>query len=116
MANPNLFKIAVAVMSATISLSAQAIPAWANDYWFKVTNNSSTPVREVWVSEDGENWREFDLDGSSIPPRGSMTLVWDESTNNSGCYWWIQAVYSDGEESEAAQFDFCDNPTLELTD
>ncbi len=116
MANLNLLKVAMAVMSATISLSTQAIPAWANDYWFTVTNSSSTPVREVWVSEDGENWREFDLNGSSIPPSGSMTLIWDESTNYSGCTWWIQAVYSDGDESEAAQFNFCNNPDLVLSD
>lgn len=116
MANPNLFKVAMAVMSATISLSAQAIPAWANDYWFNVVNRSSTPVREIWVSEDGEDWQYFDLNGSSIPPNGSMQLVWDESTNNSDCVWWIQATYSDGSESEAAQFDFCNNPDLVLTD
>jgi hypothetical protein len=116
MANPNFFKVAMAVMGATISLGVQTLPGWANDYWFTVINRSSTPVREVWVSEDGEDWQYFDLNGSSIPSNGSMQLVWDESTYDSGCVWWIQAVYSTGEESEAAQFDFCENPELILTD
>ena len=110
----SIFKVAIAVISTTVSLSLQAIPAWANDYWFTVTNNSSTPVREIWVSENGEDWQYFDLNGSSIPPSGSMKLVWDESTNDDACVWWIQAVYSDGEESQAAQFDFCSNPDLVL--
>ena len=116
MANSRLLKATAAVMSTAMSLGIQALPSWANDYQFTVTNRSSTPIREVWVSEDGEEWQYFDLNGSSIPPNGSMTLVWDESTNDSDCTWWIQAVYSSGEESEAAQFDFCENPDLVLTD
>ncbi len=99
--------------SATMSLLAtQMLPALANDYTFTVTNNSSAPIREVLVSEDGENWGYFDLGGTSIPPRGTVELEWDESTNSAGCDWWLQVVFSDGEESNAAEFDFCDNPKI----
>ena len=99
--------------SATLGLLAiQILPALASEYTFTVTNNTSAPIREVFVSEDGENWGYFDLGGTSIPPRGTVELEWNESTNNSGCDWWLQVTFSNGEESDAVEFDFCDNPEI----
>ncbi len=88
----------------------------AGEYTFEITNQTTAPITEVWASEDGETWSTFDLGKTSIPPKGSTTLVWDESTYDSGCVWWLQVVFKDGSESEALQFDFCENPDIVITE
>lgn len=109
-----MFKTKVLIQAAITLAASLALPAIASEYTFTITNNSSQAIREVWVSEDGEDWGYFDLDGTSIPAKGSLELEWDESTNSAGCFWWIQVEFSDGSESQATQFDFCDNPDLVL--
>jgi hypothetical protein len=35
-------------------------------------------------------------------------MAWDKSTNDESCEQQVKARYKDGSESEAKQFDFCD--------
>ncbi|HVE72179.1 MAG TPA: hypothetical protein VNI54_12490 [Thermoanaerobaculia bacterium] len=95
--------IAVAAV-ATLALS---LPAMADEYSFKVTNNTDTKITKILVSEDGKKFGFFDI-GAGIPVGKTVTLVWDSSTDGESCEQYFKAVFSNGEQSEAQQFDFCE--------
>jgi hypothetical protein len=97
-------KTKLAVVAAFVLLTA--IPAFA-DHKFEVTNNTNTKIAKILVSEDGEEYGFFNI-GAGIPAGKSVTLVWDESTNGESCQQFFKAVFANGEESEAQQFDFCE--------
>ena len=101
----------VIAAAATLALS---MPAFAEDYSFKVHNNTDTKIAKILVSEDGEEYGFFDI-GAGINPGKTVTLVWDSSTNGESCDQYFKAVFSNGEESEAQQFNFCEEDvTLEF--
>jgi hypothetical protein len=102
-----LLSIAFIVLSFTAA-NAQS----SDEYSFKVTNNTDMTIKKLLVAEPNKKYGYFDI-GKGIPPGKTVTLVWDKSTNNQGCVQWFKAVYSDGTESEAATFDFCEDQ-LEL--
>lgn len=77
------------------------------EYSFVVNNNTDSKIVGIVVSEDGERWGPFDI-GKGIPAGASATLVWDASTDESGCEWWFRATFADGSESEDVAFDFCE--------
>lgn len=84
------------------------------DYKFKVHNNSGQAIKKILVSEDGEEFGFFNI-GSGIKAGSTVTLVWDESTNGESCSQYFKAVFADGSESEAEEFDFCEEGlTLEF--
>jgi hypothetical protein len=88
----------------------------AEQYKFKVTNNTKETIKKILVSEDGQKYGFFDI-GSGIKPGQTVTLVWDKSTNNEDCKQHVKAVYASGVESEPAMFDFCDaDVDLEFND
>ena len=89
---------------------ASAHKASTVDYSFKVHNGTRCYIDELLVSE-GKTWGSFDL-GKGVAPGQTMTLVWDKSTDNSKCEWWIKAKYADGSESKAAKFDFCEKDLI----
>jgi hypothetical protein len=82
------------------------------EYSFKLHNTSKDKITKLLASEDGKEWGSFDV-GKGIPAGETVTLKWDKKTNESGCKWYFKAVFADGEESEAKQFDFCEED-LEL--
>lgn len=95
------FVIAAAVLLMSVS-------AFADEYSFKVTNNTDTKISKILVSEDGEEYGFFNI-GSGINPGKTITLVWDSSTNGESCQQYFKAVFSNNEESEPQQFDFCED-------
>ena len=95
----------VVAVAATVLMS---IPAFAEEYSFQVTNNTDTKIAKILVSEDGEEYGYFNI-GSGIMPGKTVTLVWDSSTNGESCEQYFKAVFSNDEESEAQQFDFCES-------
>lgn len=98
--------LAATLLFATVSASA--------DYKFKVHNNTDTLIKKILVSEDGEEYGFFNI-GNGIKPGATVELVWDSSTEGESCEQWFKAVFSNGEESEATQFDFCEEDmTLEF--
>ena len=110
----NYYRKAIVLAFAFVLLSFTAGYAMApkNDYSFKVTNKTKTAIKKILVSEDGKKYGYFDI-GNGIGAGKSATLVWDKSTDNGYCEWYFKAVFSDGAESEAVTFDFCEEE-LEL--
>ncbi|HEX8313125.1 MAG TPA: hypothetical protein VF614_17500 [Chthoniobacteraceae bacterium] len=92
---------AVALMAVTVSV------AHADEYSFKVSNKTKSTIKKILVSQDKKEWGFFNV-GKGIASGKTVTLVWDKSTNNEECKQWVKAVYADGEESEPAKFDFCE--------
>jgi hypothetical protein len=85
-----------------------ATAAQAEEFSFTATNTTQSAIKEVFVSENKQEWGYFDI-GSGIKPGATVNLVWDQSTNTEGCSQWVKAAYADGSESEPAKFDFCEN-------
>ena len=77
------------------------------EYRFKVHNNTKVTLKKIQVSDDGKKWGYFDI-GSGIAAGATEELVWDKSTDNGACEWYFKAIWSDGDESDAAKFDFCE--------
>ncbi|HLD65664.1 MAG TPA: hypothetical protein VJA19_06455 [Pseudomonas sp.] len=96
-------RIAIASAVAVALLSS---PVMA-EYSFKVSNNSDQRITAIEVSEDGAEWGEFDI-GEGIASGDTETLVWDDSTDDSGCEWAFRATFEEGHVSEPSTLDFCE--------
>jgi hypothetical protein len=101
------FSIKHLVALAAAALVLTNFTAQADEFSFKVHNKTGSNIKKVLVSQDKEEWGYFNV-GKGIAAGKLVTLVWDKSTNNEECKQWVKAVYADGEESEPAQFDFCE--------
>ena len=88
-----------------------AVSAHAEEYSFKVRNNTDLAIKKILVSEDGDEYGFFDI-GKGIKPGQTVSLVWDSSTAGESCEQYFMAVFSDGEESEPAKFDFCEEDVV----
>lgn len=85
-----------------------ASPAAFAEYAFQIENNTDSKIVAIVVSEDGEDWGAFDI-GSGIPAGRTADLVWDSSTDGSGCGWYFMARFDDGSDSDLVAFDFCED-------
>ena len=95
---------------AAVLLLLSFTPGFAkslDDYKFKVYNNTKVRIKQILVSENGKKWGFFDV-GKGIAAGATTELVWDSSTDSDGCEWYFKAVWADGDESDPAQFDFCE--------
>jgi hypothetical protein len=99
-------KLSYKLVAATALLCCAAV-ACAKEYKFNVTNSTKSAITRIQVSEDGKSWGDFNV-GKGIPAGAEAQLIWDESTNSSGCEWQVKASYADGSDSEPAPFDFCE--------
>lgn len=109
----NNFKKVIVLSFAFVLLAFNtSFAANLSEYKFKVTNNTDAKIVKLLASEDGEKYGFFDI-GAGIGIGKSMELVWDKSTDDSSCEWYFKAVFADGSESEAKDFDFCEE-NLEL--
>jgi hypothetical protein len=104
-----------AVLASAFLVIAFFSPAVrADDYSFKVHNNTKETITKLLVSEDGKTYGYFDI-GDGIKAGETETLVWDKSTNSQSCHQWFKAVWANGDEGKPVQFDFCEkNLTLEF--
>jgi hypothetical protein len=100
--------IVCVVVSGLWAMPMQA----ADEYSFKIHNNTDSPIKKVLVSEDKSTWGEFSI-GSGIKAGTTVTLVWNESTNDESCKQYVKAIFDDGSESTPSKFDFCQS-NLEL--
>jgi hypothetical protein len=105
--NSNLAKVvmlvtALMLMSFTLSFAKPHV-----EYKFKVHNNTKVTLKKIQVSDDGKTWGYFDI-GDGIAAGATEELVWDKSTDNGACEWYFKAIWSDGDVSDAAKFDFCE--------
>lgn len=101
-------KMSIRVALLALLVTVFAFSAVADEYTFKVTNNTKLTIKKILVSEDGEEYGYFDI-GKGIAPGKTVELVWDQSTNGESCEQYFKAVFADGEESEPAAFDFCES-------
>ena len=100
-------RLSVRVVLALV-VTVFAFSAFAEDYSFKVTNNTDQAIKKILVSEEGEEYGFFNI-GKGIAPGQTVTLVWDSSTNGESCEQYFKAVFSSGHESEPTKFDFCES-------
>jgi hypothetical protein len=105
----------IALLLCTCALVIAPIRhAFAAEFSFKVHNTTKDTIKKLLASEDGKTYGFFDI-GKGIKAGETATLEWDKSTDDGKCKQWFKAVFADGEESEAVQFDFCeDDLTLEF--
>ena len=82
------------------------------EFSFKVTNNTNSTIKKLLVSEDGKTYGYFNI-GNGIGSGKTVTLVWNQSTNDENCVQYFKAVFADASESAAVKFDFCEDE-LEL--
>ncbi len=80
-------------------------------YNFKVFNNTNMVIKQILVSEDGKEFKYFDI-GAGIGIGKTVTLVWDESTDDESCIQYFKAVFSNKEISEPVAFDFCEDDLI----
>lgn len=107
----SILTVAFVLLSFTVSYAQDS------DYSFKVFNRTDTKITKLLVAEAGaKQYKYFDI-GKGIAPGKSMTLVWDQSTDDENCVQWFKAVYADDSESKPVKIDFCEeNLELEFTD
>jgi hypothetical protein len=90
-----------------LSFGALALNAVADEQWhFVVKNTTSSNITNLQVSQDKQQWGNFDI-GSGIGPGERATLVWAAETNDQNCQQWIRAKFADGSTSGASKQDFC---------
>lgn len=101
-------KVTGLLMAAGLLLAtAMTAQAAESEYSFVAHNTTKVAIEQMLVSEDGKTWGGFDI-GKGIAAGESVTLVWDSSTDNKGCKWFVKAVFADKEEGEPVKFDFCE--------
>ena len=100
-------KLKALFISTALLGGAIQVQAADSEFSFTVHNSTEFTIKQILVSEDGKSWGKFDI-GSGIAAGDNVDLVWDASTNTEECKQLVKAVFSDGEESEPAKFDFCE--------
>lgn len=108
----NFHRFTALCACALLALAVAPLSASEGNYSFKVHNTTKLTIKKLLASEDGKTWGNFDI-GRGIAPGKTVTLVWDKSTDSEDCTQWFKAVFEDGSESEAKDFDFCEED-LEL--
>ena len=104
----------VALVMTLVSVPMRNVTAADDeDYMFKVHNTTKDTISKLLASEDGKDYGSFDVGKEGIAPGQTISLKWDKKTNESGCKWFIKAVFEDGSETPAKKFDFCEED-LEL--
>jgi len=97
----------VLLISTLIFMSAAGHASPHEVYSFTIYNKTERVITKIFVSEDGDDYRLFDI-GEGIVPSTTAELIWTESTNLTGCRQYIRAQFDDNSQSEAVKFDFCE--------
>ena len=105
-------KAILALVITVQMLLAVRAGAAEDRYTFTIENTTDEKIVQLLVSEDGKEWAAFDI-GKGVKPKQTVTLEWNEESNEQSCEQKVKAVYEDGSESEEAEFDFCEED-LEL--
>jgi hypothetical protein len=94
----------IALGAVTVALSASLLYAASQEkISFRVHNKSNLKIVKLLVSEDGENYGHFNI-SAGIKAGATVKLAWNTDTEGETCEQYVKAVFSDGRESEPAQF------------
>ena len=77
------------------------------EYSFKIYNHTGRVITKIFASEDGDDYRLFDI-GEGIVPSTTAELIWTESTRLTSCRQYFRALFDDDSLSEAVRLDFCE--------
>lgn len=100
-------KIKVVVAALALFVMSVGSSFAADEFKFKVKNNTNQAIKKILVSEDGKEYGFFNI-GAGIKSGATVELVWAEETNEESCAQFFKAVFANGEESEPVEFDFCE--------
>ncbi len=104
----------ITLLVCAVALVSFAVSRVHASYTFKVHNKTDNNIVKLLASEDGKTYREFDI-GDGIAAGKTVTMEWNQSTDNGNCEWYFKAKLDDGEETEPVEFDFCEkNLVLEI--
>ena len=96
--------IAFAVVFVSVASVRASAP---EEYSFTIYNETEHVITKLFVSEDGDDYRLFDI-GEGIVPSTTAELIWTESAHLTNCRQYFRAMFDDGSQSEAVRFDFCE--------
>jgi hypothetical protein len=97
----------IILLVCAVSLVSFAVNSVHASYTFKVHNKSANNIVKLFASLDGKTYREFDI-GDGIAAGKTVTMQWDQSTDNGNCEWHFRAKFDDGDETPPVTFDFCE--------
>jgi hypothetical protein len=94
-----------------VGLSDRAVAEKSN---FRVQNNGSSPIVELYVSSTAQsNWGN-NLVADAPLPRGEGKVVSFDSSSN--CFYDFRAVYENRRTFEQFQFNVCNNSAIQASD
>ncbi|MBI4666454.1 MAG: hypothetical protein HY751_08605 [Nitrospinae bacterium] len=99
---------ALFISALVIGLTITAGTAFAEQWYFYVTNATDAKMTGLYASEDGRKWGRFNL-GSGVSAGKTVKLIWDSSTEDESCEQYLKATFSDGSDSKSDKFDFCED-------
>jgi hypothetical protein len=110
------------VVSRVVLVSAIAMPvvvglgdrAVAEKNSFRVQNNGSSPIVELYVSSTAQSNWGTNLVGDAPLQRGEGKAVTFDSSPN--CFYDFRAVYENRRTFEQFQFNVCENSTIQASD
>lgn len=79
---------------------------------FSITNNNPQTISKLLVSNNGNNWENFDLGGQTIKSKEKVVLLWTKNAKESGCDWKIKATFANQKDSEPLILNICQQPDL----
>lgn len=117
----NISRMLVGGLLPLYSFLLVAMPAHAEEqmYHFTVTNNTETPITELYVDDaDQEEWGDSVLE-EAIAPGETQSFEWADEDVEEGdpCMYHVRAVFEDDSAAEKVEegIDFCENPEVVVT-
>ncbi|HEY9620426.1 MAG TPA: hypothetical protein V6C78_08655 [Crinalium sp.] len=106
----NILRNTLIISALTIPvLAATAQTALAGKSNFRVYNDSSSTVRELYVSDSRYDSWDNDILGRDVLPSGSDIQVVFSDRSPRSCLYDIRAVFEDGQVLEDYQINVCTN-------
>jgi hypothetical protein len=110
------------VVSRVVLVSAIAVPvvvglgdqAVAEKNNFRVQNNGSSPIVELYVSSTAQsNWGTNLVSNAPLSRGEGKVVAFDSSPN---CFYDFRAVYENRRTFEQFQFNVCENSAIQASD
>ena len=100
-------RVVLLILTLSFTSAAAGRASAPEEYSFRIYNNTERVITKIFVSEDGDDYRLFDI-GEGIIPSTAAELIWTETTRLTGCRQYFRALFDDDSLSEAVRLDFCE--------